>query len=159
MKRYGELTSLLALALCSVGCAFGPFQDDTIPSTTSVVAFSLYSITSGATVTAECATHYSGFSQFASKVASTSPVDLNGDNLYPATINKVIPASCWDFGFGKPVTWLQFFQKKDGKSYRLFVFDDAGASCVGNELGDGTGAIVAGQECGEAGQLRLFANY
>src|SRR5689334_666910 len=99
MARFREICWPLAFALCSAGCAWGPFQDDTIPNTTSVVTFNLFAITSGATVTAECATHYSGFSQFASKVASTSPITLNGDNLYSATIKKVIPETCWDFGF------------------------------------------------------------
>lgn len=158
MGRFAQIACLLALGLGPTSCVWGPFRDDTIPSTTSLVTFDLLAVTSGATVTAECATHYSGFSQFASKVATTT-VPVNGDNLYLATIKNVIPARCWDFGFDQPVTWLRFYQKKDGKTYQLYVFDQTGVDCVNDALAERTGAIAAGQRCGEAGQLRLFANY
>lgn len=154
--------AVLALALCgTAGCVYGPFYDDTISSTTATVTFNLYATQPGALMTAECATHYSGFTEFGSKVASNTPSTLAGESIYSAQLKKVIPASCWDYGWDKPVTWLRFFQKKDGETYNVQVFNSDGPACLGEHVGDGEGWLTAGWACrrAEGQQLRLWANF
>ncbi len=108
MKVVTHVFGVLGAALGISSCVYGPFYDDEIPSTTSQVTFNMFALNPGATVTAECANHYSGFTQFGSKVASNTATTINGESIYSAQLKKVIPASCWDYGFGKPVTYLRF---------------------------------------------------
>jgi hypothetical protein len=144
----------------TTACVYGPFYDDTIDSTGSSVTFNLYATSPSALMTAECANHYSPFVEFGSKIAATSPITLNGETIYSASLTKIIPESCWDFGFGKPVTWLRFFQKSGGNTYGVQVFDHNGPACISEHVGDGEGLITAGWACRrtESSQLRLFAN-
>jgi len=156
-----HLGAVVVLALAGgSGCVYGPFYDDTINSTTSSVTFNVYATKPGAVMTAECANHYSPFSQFGSKVASTTPSTLAGESIYAAPLQKVIPASCWDHGFGKPVTWLRFFQKKDGDTLAVQVFNADGPSCVADHIADGEGWLTAGWACRrtEGQQIRLWAD-
>jgi hypothetical protein len=162
MKATKGVLFATAATLTASGCVFGPFYDDEIASTTTQVTFSLYALNPGATVTADCATHYSGFSQFGSKVASTTPTTINGESIYSAQLKKVIPASCWDYGFGKPVTYLRFREHMPSGPKKLFIFDQDGPECISNELEDGKGATTAGFNCAYTdtdNTLRLFATH
>ncbi len=161
MKRT-HLGAMVAVVLGnSTACVYGPFYDDTIASTGSTVTFNLYATKPSALMTAECANHYSPFIEFGSKVAGTSPSTLAGESIYSAQLKKVIPASCWDLGFGKPVTWVRFFQKKDGDTFAVQVFDQDGPECISDHVDDGEGWLTAGWACRrtEGQQLRLFAEY
>jgi hypothetical protein len=153
---------IATLALCGgTGCVYGPFYDDTIDSTTTSVTFNLYALKPGAVMTAECANHYSPFTEFGSKVSSSTPVTLAGESIYPARLDRVIPAACWDFGFDKPVTYLRFFQKKDGQTYTVQTFTHQGRDCVADHVNGGEGWITAGWACRDKDeqQVRLFANH
>ncbi|HYO95586.1 MAG TPA: hypothetical protein VER33_13785 [Polyangiaceae bacterium] len=160
MINTGKLWALGGVCLLAAGCVYGPFHDDTIASTTSRITFNLYATQTEAVMTAECATHSSGFSAFGSKTGSASPTTLNGESIYAAQLERVIPASCWDFGFGKPVTYLRFFQTKDGQTYNVMTFDNAGRTCIRDHFADGEGPVTAGFACAKtdnSNQLRLFA--
>lgn len=145
------------------GCLYGPFYDDTIPSTTSSVNFGLWATQPNVTVTAECATHYSGFSQFGSVVSSSTPFTYHGESIYSASLTRVIPASCWDYGWDKPLTYLRFFQQgSDGFKGSVQVFDSSGRTCISNHFSSGDGPISAGWACRKTDsdtQLRLYAQH
>jgi hypothetical protein len=162
MKALTRVVGLLVVTIGLGGCVYGPFYDDEIASTTTQVTFSMFALNPGATVTAECATHYSGFSQFGSKVASTTPTTIHDESIYSAQLKKVIPASCWDYGFGKPLTFLRFKEQMSSGPKNLSIFDDAGKDCISDEFAAGHGPITAGMECAyteSSGQLRLFATH
>jgi hypothetical protein len=149
----------LGCGLGAAGCTYGPFQDDTIPSTTTTVTFNMYALSAGDLMTAECATHYSPFVQFGSKVASSTPIELNGDSIYEATLKKKIPASCWDYCCDRPVTFLRFYQRHGDRKDLTYVFDRSDIGCVNDALADGETPQVAGMNCGAPETLRLFAQY
>lgn len=163
MRTLKHIVGLMSVTLGASSCVFGPFYDDEIPSTTTQVTFSMFALNPGATVTAECANHYSGFSQFGSKVASTSPTTVHGESVYSAQLKKVIPASCWDYGFGKPLTFLRFKEQMSSGPKTLLIFHkDDGPECISDEFAAGHGPITAGMNCaydGSSNQLRLYANH
>ena len=160
--RTKHLETMLALALLNgTGCVYGPFYDDTIATKSTTVTFNLYATKPAALMTAECANHYTPFTEFGSQIASTTPSTVAGESIYSAQLKTVIPASCWDDGFGKPVTWLRFFQKKDGDSFAVQVFNQNGPECISEHVADGEGWLTAGWACRrtEGQQLRLHAEY
>jgi hypothetical protein len=162
MNAMRRVVVLLAATLGGVGCVFGPFYDDEIASTTTQVTFSMFALNPGATVTAECATHYSAYTQFGSKVASTTPTTTYGESIYSAQLKKVIPATCWDYGFGKPVTYLRFREQMSSGPKNLIIFDQDGSDCITDEFEAHHGPITAGMNCAYSdtgGSLRLFATY
>ena len=162
MKTVTRVVGMLSTSIGLSGCVFGPYYDDEIASTTTQVTFNLYALNPGATVTAECATHYSGFSQFGSKVATTTPTTIYGESIYSAQLKKVIPPSCWDYGFGKPLTFLRFREQMSSGPKNLYIFDQDGAECIGDEFEDEHGPITAGLNCAYTdtnSQLRLFASH
>lgn len=162
MKVVTHVFGVLGAALGISSCVYGPFYDDEIASTTTQVTFNMFALNPGATVTAECANHYSGFTQFGSKVASTTATTINGESIYSAQLKKVIPASCWDYGFGKPVTYLRFREQMSSGPKNLMVFDDEGVDCINDEFDDDHGPITAGLNCAyseSSNQLRLYATY
>ena len=153
---------MLVAATLGTGCVYGPFYDDTLESTTSLVKFNLYSTQAGATMTAECSTHVGPFSEFGSVTASNTPFTFNDETLYSAKLERVIPADCWDYAFGKPLTFLRFFQKKGGTTYNVQVFDNDAPACINNLVGEGQGFVSAGYACRKTdsnNNLRIFANF
>lgn len=140
-----QFTLLAAIGSVSSACMMSPVHGDIINDRNDQVTFTFYATSPSTEITVECAPSYFGsFIDAFSFTSSSNAFPVNGDDVYSAGGRRVLPSGCWDYVHGRWMTRIR--PKQDGYSMR--VYNEEGIDCLGTKLGEGDGALSAGNECG-----------
>lgn len=151
--------STMALVLVALpSCVVSPNHGDHVGTRSTPISFDVYATSSGADLEITCSHHYGNRTSVRSYTGGTSPVTLHGDTVYPSGITLTLPNSCWESWSGPGYSYITYIRVFQGE-YNALVFDDAGVSCLGDQLGMGVGPIAGAVECHRDGpDILLFAN-
>lgn len=147
--------------LLASACVLSPFHGQEIATRNTSVDFELWSLNANATMTVECAAGHdvtgNPYQQIFSFVSSGSPITLNGERVYFAGGDRVLPSHCWGIFHGRWTTRLRF---KQG-TYNVRVYTEDGVQCQYDKIFDEQKTpTVASNECAMTySNTGNYANY
>jgi hypothetical protein len=170
MKRYeiqkpahsGWLVASMFAVCFATGCLYSPGDKAVIASHKQSVAFGLYAVYPGDTLTLLCSpmpflgqAPQTGYRAFATATAVTNGVQFQGTTLYSATTQAVVPDACWSgsdeyFGWvlagqvGSPPPSVNTYIMATERGAPVYTTD---SRCVGAEVQQNKSAQTIGNDC------------
>lgn len=142
MRATKEVRSVLFCLFAAAslfGCVLSPKHNDILASKGSTVTVSGYTQMKSDTIRIQCRPYFAGGSwTFIKNVTSSAtPINSAKGELYTFNTTMVIPNACWYHWHSQYTAELQFIGGPYGSAGNSFyaVYDQAGISCIGTELG------------------------